>query len=221
MAEDDDPDHIADLKAVLEWVTGGNRVFATLRELHYLDDQGQTTRIVPNGGSAIFYAGPLRKGGLSEALESRPTVAKKNGDDAVLETYLQHANVTGYYEREARATWALFRSMCDKPLKDADRDDGRKLVAYFEAQGLKSASIRKKIGWLTAAVNLAINEGRLKFNPFASIVPKRDDKQRRLPLNEADMEACKRNLEKLSESRSIVVPRARRHWHAAVGGVRD
>jgi hypothetical protein len=98
------------LKAVLEWVKGGNRVFATLRELHYLDDQGQTTRVVPNGGSAIFYAGPLRKGGLSEALESRPTVAKKNGDDTVLETYLQHANVTGYYEREARATWALFRS---------------------------------------------------------------------------------------------------------------
>src|ERR1700691_4254008 len=63
MAEDDDPDHIADLKAALEWVKGGNRVFATLRELHYLDDQGQTTRIVPNGGSALFYAGPLRKGG--------------------------------------------------------------------------------------------------------------------------------------------------------------
>ena len=51
-----------------------------------------------------------------------------------------------------------------------------------------------------AAVNLAINEGRLKFNPFASIVPKRDDKQRRLPLNEADMEECQRNLDKLSES---------------------
>jgi site-specific recombinase XerC len=94
--------------------------------------------------------------------------------------------------------------MCDTPLKDADRDDGRKLVAYFEAQGLKSASIRKKIGWLTAAVNLAINEGRLKFNPFASIVPKRDDKQRRLPLNEADMEECKRNLDKLSESDQLL-----------------
>ena len=85
-------------------------------------------------------------------------------------------------------------------IEGRDRDDGRKLVAHFEAQGLKSASIRKKIGWLTAAVNLAIHEGRLKFNPFASIVPKRDDKQRRLPLNEADMEACKRNLEKLDES---------------------
>ena len=89
---------------------------------------------------------------------------------------LEHANITGYYEREARATWALFRSLCDKPLKDADRDDGRKLVAHFENEGLKSASIRKKVGWLVAAVNLAIREGRLKFNPFSAVVPKRDDK---------------------------------------------
>ena len=31
-------------------------------------------------------------------------------------------------------------------------------------------------------------------------MPRRDDKQRRLPLNEADMEECQRNLDKLSES---------------------
>ena len=103
--------------------------------------------------------------------EPRPTVAVKNGDDAVLETNIRHANITGYYEREARATWALFRSLCDKPSKDADRDDGRKLVAHFENEGLKSASIRKKVGWLVAAVNLAISEGRLRFNPFSNVVP--------------------------------------------------
>ena len=205
MVGDDDPDHIADLKAVLEWVKGGGRVFASSRELHYLDDQGQTTRTAPNGGPAIFYAGPLRKGGLSEALESRPTVATKNGDDAVLETYLKHANITGYYQREARATWALFRSLCNKPLKDADRDDGRKLVAHFENEGLKSASIRKKVGWLVAAVNLAIREGRLKFNPFSAVVPKRDDKVTRLPLDEADMKEVKRNLDKLSESDQLLL----------------
>jgi hypothetical protein len=55
------------------------------------------------------------------------------------------------------------------------------VVAYFEGQNIKSATIQKKIGWLTAAVNLAIKEGRLQFNPFSSIVPKRDDKQTRLP----------------------------------------
>jgi hypothetical protein len=36
-------------------------------------------------------------------------VATKNGDDAILETYLKHANITGHFEREARNVWALLR----------------------------------------------------------------------------------------------------------------
>jgi integrase len=136
----------------------------------------------------------------SFAAEARPTVPKKNGDDAILETYLKHANITGYYEREARSVWVLYKTLTDsKPLKDADRDDGRKLVAHFEVEGLKSATIAKKIGWLTAACNLAIKEGRLKFNPFASVVPKRDDRQQRLPLTDADMKEIKRNFGRLDE----------------------
>ena len=71
----------------------------------------------------------------------------KNGDDAILETYLKHANISGYFEREARTVWGLFRSLCDKPLKDADRDDGRKLVANLSSRGLKSVTIAKKVGW--------------------------------------------------------------------------
>ena len=136
----------------------------------------------------------------------RPALLAKSGDDAILETYLKHASITDHFEREARNVWALYKTLTvSKPLKDADRDDGRKLVAHFEAEGLRSATIAKKIGWLTAACNLAIREGRLKFNPFASIVPKRDDKQRRLPLTDADMKEVKRNLARLSQSDQSLV----------------
>ena len=72
-----------------------------------------------------------------------------------------------------RATWALFRELCPNvKLASATRDDGRKLVAHLQAQQNKSATIQKKVMWLTAAVNFAIKEGTLKFNPFAAIVPK-------------------------------------------------
>ena len=142
---------------------------------------------------------------MIEASEtSRPTLAVKNGDDAIFETYITHANVTGYYEREARTVWALFKSLCDKPSKDATRDDGRKLVQHFEGQGLKSASIRKKIMWLNAAVNLAIKEGRLTFNPFSSIVPDRKDKVKRLSLDETDMKTCKRSLRQLDKREQLL-----------------
>ena len=195
----------------------GERVIATTREMIYLDAAGALIKTEPNTpaprlvnmpmGAVIVDEGTtqplaeLRRIGpiIDLAKLRRETAPIKNGDDAILETYLKHANITGYFEREARTVWALFRSLCDKPLKDADRDDGRKLVAYFESRGLKSATISKKVGWLTAACNLAIKEGRLKFNPFASIVPERNDGVRRLPLSDGDMRLVKRNLDKLSD----------------------
>ena len=203
----------------------GERLFATERELHHLDANGAVIRCEPNGrpgqsilnlphGAVIHFGNPTRPIGelrrigpvFDVSKMERPTLPTKNGDDAILETYLKHANITGHFEREARNVWALYKTLTNsKPLKDADRDDGRKLVAHFEDEGLKSATIAKKVGWLTAACNLAIKEGRLKFNPFASIVPKRDDKQRRLPLTDADMKEVKGNLARLSESDQLLV----------------
>ena len=43
------------------------------------------------------------------AYNERPNVPKKNGDDDLLETYLAHRSVTGYFEREARDVWALLQ----------------------------------------------------------------------------------------------------------------
>jgi integrase len=173
----------------------GGRIFATDRELHYLDASGATTRTARNGMAAYRLVGRGPEAMRLLTNPDRPAVPTKNGDDSIFETYLKHANVTGYPEREARDVWALYKTLTDsKPLKDSTRDDGRKLVAHFEGEGLKSATIQKKLMWLSAACNLAIKEGRLKFNPFSSVVPKRDDKQTRLPLNEADIAGAKRNL---------------------------
>jgi integrase len=57
---------------------------------------------------------------------------------------------------------------------------------------------------LNAAVNLAINENQLKFNPFSGIVPKRDDEEKRLPLDEADIRNAKRNLGQLDKSEQLL-----------------
>jgi integrase len=185
---------------VQEHVTpDGERVVADDRELIFLNHNGAIVRKEPNGEFAVALP-PLREQKAVVRREEQRKRTATSPDDALIETYLKHKNVTGYYEREARAVWALYKQLTNgKPLKDASRDDGRKLVDYYEKQDLKSATIQKKIGWLTAAVNLAIDEARLKFNPFSSIVPERDDKQRRLPLSEADIRNVKRNLDRLDE----------------------
>jgi hypothetical protein len=190
----------------------GSRVFATDREVYHMDAQGVTIRTTTNGGPA-FQLSSVPRMGLSVPIEievtdkaSRPLLAVKTADDAILETYLAHAGIVGTFEREARAVWSLYKALTEnKPLKDAGRDDGRKLVTHFEGQGLKSATVTKKIGWLNAAVNLAIKEGKLKFNPFSSIVPKRDDKLTRLPLDDADMKTIRSNLAGLDTSDQVLL----------------
>jgi integrase len=205
-----------------EYTVDGERVIATEREIIYLKPDGALIRTEPNSpsqelvnmpmGAVVTFGKPTRPlaelRGLGPVIDmsklERRTAVTKGGDDAILEVYLKnakHGPVTGYDEREARAVWALFKTLTNgKPLKDADRDDGRKLVAHFDAQGLKSATIEKKIAWLNAACNLAIKDGKLKLNPFAAITPKRKDKLRRKPLNDADIRLVKHNLDKLNES---------------------
>ena len=190
------------------------RVAASATELKFYGPDGKLLRTTPNGGPTFRIVNLQHRLGIpfvDERMIAFTEVAgarakPKTDDDKVLETYIEHRKITGYIEREARDVWALFKALTDgKPLKDCDRDDGRKLVAHFEAKGLKSATIEKKIAWLNAAVNLAIREGRLKFNPFASIVPRVRDKTRRLPLADADIKAIKRNLARLDEADQLLV----------------
>jgi integrase len=187
----------------------GSEIIATDKELLYIGHNGAIIRTEPNGGTAFqLVGGPLTLRSVTEAFidadfgdgrGERPKVSAKNGDDAIIETYLEHRRVGGYNASEARAVWSLFKSLCNKPLKDCDRGDGRLLVKHFMDKGLKSATIEKKIAWLNAACNLAIKENKLKFNPFAGIIPKLNDAKRRLPLDDADMKVIRANLKRLDK----------------------
>jgi len=124
--------------------------------------------------------------------------------------------------REIWAVWALYKQLTDgKPLKDATRDDGRKVVQHFESQGLRSATIQKKITWPNAAVNLAIKESKLTFSQFSNVVPKRDDKQKRLPLSEADIKNAKRALGQLDESDQLLFRLLAATGNEIERGIRD
>jgi integrase len=175
----------------------GGKIFATERELHYLDADGKIRVRGPNR-AGLGFAVP--------APGTRPTLAVRTDDDKLFATYIKDADLDGYYKREAETVWALFKTLTDnKALKDCDRDDGRLLAEHFAGQGIKSATVRKKIGWLTAMVNLAIRDRKLPpFNPFTGVVGKNDDKEARLPLSDADIRECKKNLDRLSESDQLL-----------------
>jgi hypothetical protein len=167
-------------------VVNGEQVFATDRELNYLDQNGAVIKTTPNGRQAFQVIGaPLTLHNLARAYGehfdviegiTRPTVATKGTDDALIELYLKERNITGAQEKQARETWTLFRELCPGvKLKDATRDDGRKLVAHLKAKGNKSTTVMHKIAQLCAAVNFAIAEGKLRFNPFSGIACGEDE----------------------------------------------
>ncbi len=198
----------------------GGRILATDKELFYISHNGSIIRTEPNGGAAFVIIGngavsardeftafdaAYSGAAIEGVIDRRPKVPTKNGDDAIIETYLEHRRVGGYYASEARAVWQLYKELIGKPLKDATRDDGRKLALHFIDQKRKSATIEKKIGWLNAAVHLAIKDGKLKFNPFSGVVPDMEDSERRLPLDDADMKVIRANLKQLDKSNQLLL----------------
>ena len=136
---------------------------------------------------------------------ARPKPPTKNSDDKILDTYLDHRNINGRFRVEAEATWTIYKRLTNsRPLKLATRDDGRLLVKHLIDVGNKTATVVKKIGWLRAAVQLAIDEGKLTFNPFARVISEGSDELRRKPLTENDMAKCKQHFSDLSESDQLL-----------------
>lgn len=204
----------------LHQLPDGGSVMATGTDLTFSDGSRR-----PNGGPAIYLTGAK----LSAAREfqvfddawsgkigegpienERPKfiAAKSSADDALLETYVKQKCLTGYREREAREIWRIFRTVVDKPLRECTRDDGRAIVTYLEDQAdepPKSATLRRRMVPLVATVNLAIAEGKLKFNPFASVVPDRKDEAEREAFDDDDMKLIRANLHRLDASDRLLL----------------
>ncbi len=204
----------------LHTLPDGRTLIATATDLTYSDG---TRR--PNGGPMIYLTGAS----LSAAREfkafddawdgkigegpvpiDRPkfVAAKSSADDALIETYIAHAGLNTVRTKQARALWATFRSVIDKPLAKCTRDDGRALVAHLEAQtkGIKAATLRRYLVPLVALINLAIDEGKHNgINPFVGVVADRNDFNRRVPFDDADMKLIRANLHKLNEHDQLLV----------------
>jgi len=212
-----------DYEPGLHTLPDGRTVMATERDLTFSDG---TRR--PNGSPMIYLTGaPLPaarefqvfddawdgKIGPGPVPDERPKVvaAKSHADDSILETYLTQKCVTGYREREAREMWRIFRTIVDKPLRECTRDDGRAIVAYLEDQAdddepPKSATLRRRMVPLVAAVNLAIDEGKHKgVNPFSSVVPDRKDEDEREAFDDNDVKLIRANLHRLDPNDQLLL----------------
>ncbi len=213
----------------LHTLPDGGHVLASDTTLTFTDAAGQITSTRPNGGPAIYLTGASLsasrefqafddawdgKIGEGPIPSERPkfVAANSHADDTILETYIKHNSITGTRERQAREVWRIFRTVVNKPLRECTREDGRAIVAYMmdeaEDKGheVKSATLRRRMVPLVAAVNLAIDEGKHKgINPFASVVPAKQDEEERAPFDDADMKKIRANLHKLEPNDQLLL----------------
>jgi hypothetical protein len=99
----------------------GERIIATDKELIYLDPQGAIIRTASNRDFAFQIPSLGRQRAIVRREEARRRTVNNNTEDGIIETYLKHANVSGYNEREARSTWQLYKQLTEnKPLKEGN-----------------------------------------------------------------------------------------------------
>jgi integrase len=179
----------------------GTRTFATETEVFHIGSDGKVARTEENEKLfKIPYSvlKPDQARDLKAAVRTEAHLTKQDADRTILETWRQHRNVRPMVWAEAERAYGLFKELTNGvAFANATRDDGRKLVNHFLTEGKKSSTIEKLVGHLRAAVNLAIDENKLRFNPFSDIVPNLKDAEKRLPFSRHDMALIRGNLDKL------------------------
>lgn len=174
----------------------GQRLIATGDELLFLDDAGKIVDRRPN--KPMVQLSIPKDPESEDAVKLYPKPVTSTLEDQIVEAWIIQRKPNKHIEREARKGWDLWRTVVKgKPIKQCTRDDGRKLVAALQEQGMKSATIGKYLSHMNAATNMAIDEGKLKFNPFSRVAPKVDDELEREPYTDAHMKIMRDALPSL------------------------
>ena len=187
----------------------GTTTFATDEMVYVNGPDGETIRRFPNEtilGIKPLFMTPAERAELGAMNKQAERVLKKPVQDVdvdIMETYYTHAALNDVQKGQAKAVFEDFKRVCGgKRFADCDRSDGRKLATFYISMGNKSATVRRKLGYLSAAINVeAENRNpRVRFNPFLKVVPKLHDKVRRTPLYNEDLEKLDANLHKMGQN---------------------
>lgn len=174
----------------------GDKIFATETEIIYLDEEGRpTNKIEKNISAKVNFAASFRE--IEEVKRYLPR--EPNRDSAFIDIWVRQRKISARMEADARNTWKLCRDLFpNKPINKLTRDDGRELVKRLEELGSGPATIRKKMGHLRAAANIALDDKKIDINPFEKVLPKHNNKPSGRFLDDEDMRIVRENFSLLS-----------------------
>jgi integrase len=185
---------------------GSGRLIATPTTLIHLDAAGNVIRQEPNTASErlLLQAQPeeikaLGISGPTPATKSAPWPEPKPVDHDIdlLTEYLRYKGHDSKvaYAKEARAAWDEFKKLVGgKLIKDCDRRDGRAYVEFLRGKKLKTATVVKRVNFLAAPINHAMETGDQKANPFYKVIDHKDDALERIEFDDDDMALMRENV---------------------------
>jgi integrase len=181
----------------------GDRVLSTGDKLIYLDKHSpHYLREIPNRPVRSLRTKTEEPVGAAIARTYPKAKPVPDSDRAFLNNWigmgLKKKPIPPRVAKDAEGVFELFKTLTNgKRFTDCDRDDGRLLANYLFDQGLKSATVAKKVGFLSSTVRKAIKDGKLRFNPFEGVVVDKADRINKAPLDNEDMTVMRVHLDQL------------------------
>jgi integrase len=181
----------------------GVKIYATDKQIIYLDDQGKPTeRVKDNLSCKVHFSSSAAE--YRDVMQYLPEQNLQKHSQ-FLDEWVRQRNINEHIEREARSAWDICLSITKgRSLKNCSREDGKALVSRLQELGNSPATIAKKVGHLRAAANIAVDERKLEYNPFVRVTPKNNKRLSGRFLDTNDMQIVRENLHKLSENDQLL-----------------
>lgn len=179
----------------------GSTIIADEKDAKLFDRNGTFVKSEPNEKIVVYQATPEndneRK--LLNRFMGETGQSVKTPND-IITSWVKENNVSARIAKDGRRTYEQFISFIKgKDISDCNRTEVKLFANYLSDNGMKSATVAKKLSFLRAACNIAVDDNKMKSNPFVRIPLRKDDSLQRLPLSAADMIKARQNLGILTE----------------------
>lgn len=119
---------------------------------------------------------------------SKKAIDASDFNKQIFNAWLQKSKPSENLVRDAKTVLNAYTAKFPNlKFKDCTKAQARQFLQDYMDLGLASATIQKKIGFLKAAINVAIQDETMTTNPFSNLMKKAKTENPRLPFSDDDM----------------------------------
>lgn len=182
-------------------LSDGTTIIADDQIATFFDATGKMISRTPNEKVVVYKPMPENDNErklMERTLSGSSSTVKPSHD--IITNWVKENDVSPRHARDATRTLEQFMFFVNgKNISDCTRTEVKQFANHLLKGGIRSATVAKKLSFLRAACNIALDDGKIRGNPFVRIPLKNNDSLRRVPLSAADMQKVRENLRILTD----------------------